>query len=496
MGESFWIPDFLRKYSHEPTERGQFALSASPTKVPESLRAIDVDELLSRRLQQDQLESRDRKIARVGRVWDERRLLAKFLAWGGAVAILIALLTPARYASTTRLMPPDPPAGQGMNILASVAGKMGANLGALGSLGGDLLGMTTSVDLFAGLLESRTVQNDLITKFDLRHVYGERHLVDARKELARRTDISIDRKSGILTIQVTDRDPKRATAIAQEYVAQLNSVVTQLNTSSAHRERVFLEARLEQVKTELESAETEFSKFASKNAAIDIKEQGKAMVEAAAMLEGQLIAAQTELQGLRQIYADQNIRVLSTQARVEELRRQILKMSGKPESDGTKPVSEDGLYPSIRKLPLLGVAYADLFRRMKVEETVFETLTQQYEIAKVQEAKEVPSVKMLDPAELPEKKVFPPRTVLFFLGEIIAFALGAAWILGTDGWNRTDSQDPGKVLAIHMFRSIRPQFEYLARQGSMFTSKTKRVFDRFGNESPGLKPKRTVIPEE
>ena len=137
------------------------------------------------------------------------------------------------------------------------------------------------------------MQNDLVAKFNLRSVYGERHLVDARKELTRRTDVSIDRKSGILTIQVTDHDPKRATAMAQEYVAQLNNVVTQLNTSSAHRERMFLEARLEQVKTDLESAEGDFSKFASKNAAIDIKEQGKAMVEAAAVLEGQLIAAQT-----------------------------------------------------------------------------------------------------------------------------------------------------------------------------------------------------------
>ncbi len=135
---------------------------------------------------------------------------------------------------------------------------------------------------------------ELIAKFDLRRVYSQRRWVDARKELARQTDISIDRKSGILTIQVTDHDPRRATALAQEYVTQLNSVVTQLNTSSAHRERVFLEERLGQVKTELASAEKDFSQFASNNAALDIKEQGKAMVESAAILEGQLIAAQTE----------------------------------------------------------------------------------------------------------------------------------------------------------------------------------------------------------
>jgi capsule polysaccharide export protein KpsE/RkpR len=197
-------------------------------------------------------------------------------------------------------MPPDPPAGQGMALLAGIAGKTGV----LGSLGADLLGMTTSAELFAGVLESRTVQNDLIQKFDLRKVYGERRWVDARKELSRQTDVSIDRKSGILTVQVTDRDPKRASALAQEYAAELNNVVTLLNTSSAHRERRFLEERLGQVKTELEFAEKDFSRFASKNAAIDIKEQGKAMVEAVAIVEGQLIAAQTELQGLRQVYTD------------------------------------------------------------------------------------------------------------------------------------------------------------------------------------------------
>src|SRR6202047_4191765 len=326
----------LGKYPCEPVDRRPFAMSASSNKTrPEALRALDIDQLLAQRLRQDQQENRDRKIARIGHLWERRKLLGKFLAWGGAVAMLIAIVIPTRYAATTRLMPPDPPAGQGMTLLAGLVGKMGANLA---SLGGDLLGVSTSVDLFAGLLESRTVQNDLVAKFNLRTVYGERHLVDARKELARRTDLSIDRKSGILTIQVTDHDPKRATAMAQEYVAQLNNVVTQLNTSSAHRERMFLEARLEQVKTDLESAEEDFSKFASKNAAIDIKEQGKAMGEAAASLEGQLIAAQTELQGLRQIYADQNIRVLSTQARVEELRRQILKMGGKQEPDGALPL--------------------------------------------------------------------------------------------------------------------------------------------------------------
>jgi capsule polysaccharide export protein KpsE/RkpR len=362
-----------------------------------------------------------------------------------------------------------------MAMLAGIVGKMGSTIG---SLGGDLLGMNTSADLFAGVLESRTVQNDLITKFDLRKVYGTKRWIDARKELSRQTDVSIDRKSGILTIQVTDHDPKRAAALTQEYVAQLNNVVTQLNTSSAHRERVFLEERLAQVKNELEGAEKDFSQFASKNATIDIKEQGKAMVEAAAILEGQLIAAKTELEGLRQLYTDQNIRVKTMQARVAELQRELMKMGGRAESNSTDSSNDDQLYPSIRKLPLLGVTYADLYRRTKVEETVFETLTQQYEIAKVQEAKEVPSVKVLDPPEVPEKKVFPPRILLSLVGALLALAIGTCWIVANEGWERIDPQDPGKLLVLHIVQSVKPQLEYVAQQRSAIGTQTRRIFTR------------------
>jgi capsule polysaccharide export protein KpsE/RkpR len=402
-------------------------------------------------------------------------MLGKFIAWGTCGALLIAFLIPSRYASTTRLMPPEPPTGQSLAMLSTIMGKMGPNLA---SLGGDLLGMNTSADLFAGVLQSRTVQDNLIAKFDLRRLYGERRWIDARKELARRTDISIDRKSKILTIQVTDHDPNRASALAQEYVAQLNNVVIQLNTSSAHRERVFLESRLGQVKEELEGAEREFSQFSNKTGAIDIKEQSKAMVEAAAILEGQLIAAQTELQGLRQIYTDQNVRVRATQARIDELGRQLQKMGGKVESEDTAPSKEDDIYPSIRKLPLLGVTYADLYRRMKVAETVFETLTQQYELSKVQEAKEVPSVKVLDAPEIPEKKVFPPRILLVVIGTLAALAFGIYWIFARDKWRNIDPEDPGKLLVLNVVQSVRPQLEYVLQRRSAVFVRVRKLFEQ------------------
>jgi capsule polysaccharide export protein KpsE/RkpR len=461
--------------------------STAAKTSPEVLRDVDLDQLLERRIRQDQQEARERRIERAGHLWSRRKVLGKFAAWGAVASVLIAVLIPAQFASTTRLMPPDSAQGQGLAMFAAAAGKLGGNLA---SIGNELLGLKTSDDLFAGVLLSRTVQDDLITKFDLRKVYGVRRWVDARKELTRDTDIGIDRKSGILTIQVTDHDPKRASAMAQEYVAQLNNVVTQLNTSSAHRERVFLEERLSEVKQELESSEKEFSQFASKNGAIDIKEQGKAMVEAAALLEGQLIAARTELQGLRQIFTDNNVRVRSVRARVNELELQIRKMGGTASTAENAASPDNAVYPSIRKLPLLGVTYADLFRHTKVEEAVFETLTQQYELAKVQEAKEVPSIKVLDPAEVPEKKVFPPRTLLVLTGTFLALVVGVLWVLLSDRWRKIDPQDPGKLLVLEVVSSVKPQLVYVAEQRSALTDRTKSFLDRFGGEVTSTETKQ------
>jgi capsule polysaccharide export protein KpsE/RkpR len=276
-------------------------------------------------------------------------------------------------------------------------------------------------------------------------------------------------------------------------VAQLNNVVNQLNTSSAHRERVFLQERIAQVKDELESAEKEFSQFASNNATLDIKEQGKAMVEAAAALEGELIATETELQGLRQIYTDYNVRVRTAQARIKELNRQIQKLGGKPGFAAAAGDAKDGdLYPSIRKLPLLGVTYADLYRKTKVEETVFEILTQQYELAKVQEAKEIPSAKVLDPPDIPEKKVFPPRTIMTIAGTFFAVVLGAFWVLGKDNWEKTDPEDPGKVLVLNMVRSVQPQLAYVVQQRATTFTRAKRFVSRLAGEVTPAETKQSA----
>jgi len=415
-------------------------------------------------------------------LWDHRRLLLKAGAIGLLASTLVAFLIPRSYTSAARLMPPD--SNQSGGLAMAAAALSGGAGGSLGGMATEMLGLKSTSDIFVGILSSRTAQDKLIQQFDLKKLYGDSRMEDARRDLAEHTGISVDRKSQIITITVTDHDAKRAAAMGQAYVEELNHLVAELSTSSARRERIFLEERLQAVTKDLESSEKEFSEFASKNTAIDIKEQGKAMVEAAATLQGQLIAAESEYQGLKQIYTDSNVRVRSVKARIDELKRQLEKLGGKGESATT--ISDqpgDSLYPSIRKLPLLGVSYADLYRRTRVQEAIFEALTKEYEMAKVQEVKEIPTVKVLDPPNIPDKKSFPPRLLIVFLGTAFAFAIATTWAFGKAAWDRTGSDDPNKLFAQEVFSTVRaavPRFSQNGTEGQANTTKSRIWFWRRG----------------
>jgi uncharacterized protein involved in exopolysaccharide biosynthesis len=424
-------------------------------------------------------DTRERQAERLRLLWSRRRFFLRAAAAGLLVSTLVAFLIPKSYTATTQLMPPDPQSTSGMAMMAAMAAKGGG----LGAMAGDLFGLKSSGAMFIGVLRSQTAQEQLIEQFDLRKVYGKRLVVDARIKLDENTSISEDRKSGIITISVTDHSPQRAAAMASAYVDQLNVLVAGLSTTAAHRERVFLEDRLKLAKQDLDEATSQLAQFSSKNHTLDIQQEGKALLDAAGSIAGQMIAAQSQLEGLRQIYTDNSSRVRALNARVGELRRQLEKLGGVESKDAAAansavpasgqsgdlvvPQSNGLPYPTIRSLPLLGAKYADYYRRAKVQETVFELLTGQYELAKVQEAKETPSVKVLDPALVPEKKSFPPRLVIMFLGTFLCCACSVIVVLGKARWNDVDPQDPRKKFVQEVAHSLEVRMPWAARNGNL-----------------------------
>ena len=331
-------------------------------------------------------------------LWQRRRFLVLVTGIGVLLAIGYSLLIPNQYESTAQLMPPDQQSLSSGSMLSALTGS-----GPVASIGG-LMNAKTPGGIFIGILESRTAKDDLINRFGLLRVYHCKFYIDCRTTLAAQTAIKENPDDGIISITVIDRDRYRARDLAKAYVDELDKLVNSLSTSSARREREFLEQRLKSIKTDLDANSRALSQFSSHNATLNPQSQGQSLIESVARLQSELVTTQTELSGLKAQYADDNVRVREARARVDELQSQLRKMGstgGDVDGANLKPGQE---YPSLRELPILGVTYSDLSRQLMMQENIYETLTKQYELAKVEEAKEIPPVKVLDEPEVAERK--------------------------------------------------------------------------------------------
>jgi uncharacterized protein involved in exopolysaccharide biosynthesis len=201
------------------------------------------------------------------------------------------------------------------------------------------------------------------------------------------------------------------------------------------------------------------------------------MVDAAARMQAQLIIEESGLDSLRQVYGDENVRVRSAKARIGVLQAEIVKMSGSSKAlptdngdtgtGGTSSNGDDNLYPPLRQLPLLAVPYANLYREVQVQESVYELLTQQYELARIQEAKDVPVVSVIDAPGIPEKKSFPPRLLMALLVTITSVAGVALFLLVQYEWVQVPAADPRKALLRQIGAGIKPRLSWIRRTGSV-----------------------------
>jgi uncharacterized protein involved in exopolysaccharide biosynthesis len=429
-----------------------------------------------------------RRAERLALLWSQRRFLWG-VAWKTLIAsAMVAYSLPLHYESIAKIVPNEAQSGGAMGILGKLSGVASSGAG-LSLDPTSLLGMKTPGAFFIEVMKSRTVQDRMIDNFDLRRRYtiigrnfpglynsrfGQRWLHPSyyvtRKQLKSFTDLEEDKKSGVLTITVTDYDKNIAAAMANAYVTELNRLAADLNTSEAHRERVFLEERLKSVKQDLDDASLALSQFSSKNKVMDPQSQGRTMQDAAARIQGELIANETELRGLQQIYSDDNVRVRTLKARIGELQSQMRRVvGGTGKSDGESAESGSSP-PSLRALPMLGYQYGDLYRRAKIQETLYELLTQQYEMAKVQEAKELPTARTMDVAIPPEKKSGPIRTLIMGLSVLGSLVLAGFWVMWKTSWDQLPADDSRRMLAAQVRYDLRALFGRAKSRGQTAVS--------------------------
>jgi len=396
-------------------------------------------------------------------LWEERRRLLQWSLGGAALACLLAAALPSKYQSTARVLPSENPPSALMMAGSSMA------LPSAGPIS-ELIGTRTPGALFAAILRSDTVEDALIDRFDLRRVYHVRGYDRARRKLSDDTVISEDKKSGIVTLTVTGGQQQRVAALANAYVEEADKVLQSLNTSEAHREREFLEGRIAVVRQGLLADEQQMARFSSRSSALDIKEQGKAAFEMAGRIQGEWIATRSELEGLRQMYGPDHPQVRSLEAKAAALRASLDKMGTAPDEeqgDLPKDVSENaaqdaqapggsGLdYLSLGRLPVVGAGYADRQRQVQLQEAVYEALVKQYEMAKVEEAKQTPRLRVIDAGQPPERRSSPRLLVLFALCTLFGLVAGVLAVLGSAVWRDSPPGSGWKRLGLRMAADLR-----------------------------------------
>jgi capsule polysaccharide export protein KpsE/RkpR len=415
-------------------------------------------------------EPDDRRGEKLWILWRSRRFIWGVIWKTFLASIVLAFLIPSHYKSAVRFVPGENSTSSGsssmMGLMSKALGSDNSSMG-FGLDAASLLGAKTPGAFYVEVLKSRTVQDRLINRFDLRARYSKSTYLEARKKLAKFTDIEEDKKSGVITLTVTDYEPKMAAQIANAYVDELNRLAVDLNTSSAHRERQFLEERLATAKQDLARASASLSQFTSKNSMVDPQNEGRAVMDAAARMQGELIASETELKGLQQIYSDDNVRVRTLKARIAELQSQLKKLVGQNNDAASQDtVGWSAPYPSMHTLPGLGSRYAELYREAKIQEAVYAFVTQQFEMAKIQEAKELPIVRVMDAGVAPEKRSSPIRSLIVAGSVFGAFLLACLWVVGKYRWQQMPVDDSYKLLAADVAGEFRSVFAKLRRRTS------------------------------
>lgn len=357
------------------------------------------------------------------RVLVKRKRLIGFIVGGALLtSITISLLLPKIYTSITSILPPQQESSVGIAGLA--ASQMA---GGLGSLAGGFLGLKSSADLWVGILKSQTVRDAIIKRFDLMKLYEARTIEGARNSLDGMVKITKS-KEDIISITVEDKDPQRAALLAGAFVEELDKVNKSVVMTSGGRMRAFVEKRLNDQKMELAKLEEEVKGFQEKNGAVKLDDQSKAIIDVFGRVKGQLMAKEAELQTLLSFATPNNPQAELLKSQIDELRESLREMEEGKEGER---ISSKSIFIPTTKIPHLALQYARLIRDAKVQETLYGLLTQQYEMARIQEAKDSPTVQVLDVAKVPEQRSKPKRKRIVFLSVFAAafFAVFMAFFM-------------------------------------------------------------------
>jgi uncharacterized protein involved in exopolysaccharide biosynthesis len=370
-----------------------------------------------------------------------KKLILGLPAAVAVISIIISLLLPNIYTGTTRILPPQ----QGQSAASAVLAQQ---LGSLAGLAGGVAGLKNPSDLYVGMLHSRTVADNIIQRFGLNQVYQQEYQSNTRKRLETETAIAAG-KDGIIAIEVDDKDPKRAAELANAYVDELFKLTNVLAVTEASQRRLFFERQLEQARNNVARAEAATRQALDKGGLLQVEGQGRAMAESTARLRGQITVKEVQIGAMRAFATERNPELQRAQQELEAMKRELAKIEG---TSGAIPMSSQGSTDQ-------GIDNLRLLRDMKYYETVYELLAKQYELARIDEAKDSAIIQVIDRAIEPDRKSKPKRALIVLLSALAAGFIAVLWAFAQEAAERarSDPEQAERLTRLKSYLRVRRQ---------------------------------------
>jgi uncharacterized protein involved in exopolysaccharide biosynthesis len=330
-----------------------------------------------------------------------KKLLIKLPLAAAILSAAISVALPDVYRATATLLPPQ----QSQSSAAALLSQLGSFAGAASSAAG----IKNPNDLYVGMLKSRTVADRLIARFNLQKVYDTDLVEKARKKLEDKTSI-VSGKDGLITIDVEDSDPKRVTQLTNAYVDELLRLTKILAVTEASQRRIFYEQQLEQAKNNLANAEVAMKHAIDTSGVISVDSDSRALVETIGRLRAQIAAKEIQIRSTQAFITTANPEYQRAEEELNSLKAQLAKLENGHASDATneQPSNDKAGFESIKVL-----------RDVKYYQMLYELLAKQYELARLDEAKDPSVIQVLDQAVVPERKVKPQRAIIVVLGTVL-----------------------------------------------------------------------------
>ena len=377
---------------------------------------------------------------------DRKRLILWFTVIWTLIAVVVSLVLPKKYTATVTLLPPQ----QTSPMSAALSSQIGS-LGGMAALAGGSLGLKSPNDMYVAMLKSRTVEDAMVQRYRLMEEYKDKYPSDARKDFENHVSIDGSGKEGLIHISVEDRDPNHAAELANGYVDQFQKLSEHLAFTEASQRRLFFERQLEQSKNNLATAEEALKRTEQTTGLFQLDSQARALVESAASLRAQIAAREVEIEGMQTYATGQNAQLVQAQKELDSMRAQMAKLGGNGGASKGGHIVPEG------SVPEAGLEYVRKLRDVKYFETVFDILARQFEMAKLDEARQGTIVQVVDSAIPPDKRSFPKRTLIVLSGAAIGFVIGifaALFQVGLSRLNENPEVEP-KIAYIRRAFSIR-----------------------------------------